>query len=149
MADLTAFDPNSAGNPNNNIFGLPFSEEEARLVILPIPWEVTVSYKAGTARVTERICQASLQVDLFDDDNPEAWKQVIFLLDPDKNILMKSDYLRKEAELYINYITEGEQLSNSLVCSYTQLFKNSLPSLISRSTFCMNLLSHSSSPSVM
>ena len=50
MTDLSLFDPNSAGNPNNNIFGLPFSEEDARLVILPIPWEVTVSYNAGTAR---------------------------------------------------------------------------------------------------
>jgi hypothetical protein len=42
MTDLSGFDPNSAGNPNNNIFGLPFSEDDARLVILPIPWEVTV-----------------------------------------------------------------------------------------------------------
>ena len=44
MTDLSKFDPNSVGNPNNNIFGLPFAEEEARLVILPVPWEVTVSY---------------------------------------------------------------------------------------------------------
>jgi agmatinase len=35
MTDLSLFDPNDAGNPNNNIFGLPFSEEEARVVILP------------------------------------------------------------------------------------------------------------------
>ena len=32
MVDLTNFDPNGAGNPNNNVFGLPFSEEEAKLV---------------------------------------------------------------------------------------------------------------------
>jgi agmatinase len=113
MADLTHFDADSVGNPNNGIFGLPFEEEDSKLIILSVPWEVTVSYKAGTARVTERICQASLQVDLFDDDNPEGWKQGIFLRDPDKNILMKSDYLRKEAELYINYITEGEQLCDN------------------------------------
>lgn len=113
MADLTNFDTDSVANPNNGIFGLPFQEEDSKLVILSVPWEVTVSYKAGTARVTERICHASLQVDLFDDDNPEGWKQGIFLRDPDKNVLMKSDYLRKEAELYINYITEGEQLCDN------------------------------------
>ena len=50
MTDLTSFDPNSAGNPNNNIYGLPFTEEDARLVILPVPWEVTVSFGSGTAR---------------------------------------------------------------------------------------------------
>jgi agmatinase len=31
----------------------------------------------------------------------------------DKNILIKSDYLRKEAELYINYISEGEIVADS------------------------------------
>ena len=50
MTDLSNFDANSAGNPNNNIFGLPFTEDEAALVLLPVPWEVTVSYVAGTAR---------------------------------------------------------------------------------------------------
>ena len=113
MVDLTDFDVDSASNPNNGIFGLPFTEEDSKLVILSVPWEVTVSYKAGTARVSERICHASLQVDLFDADNPGGWKQGIFLRDADKNVMMKSDYLRKEAELYINFITEGEDLSDS------------------------------------
>lgn len=109
MADLTDFDPNSVGNPKNGIFGLPFSEEDAKLVLLPVPWEVTVSYKPGTARASEHICKASLQVDLIDDDIPEGWKQGIFLKEMDKNILAKSDYLRKEAELYINYLTECDK----------------------------------------
>jgi agmatinase len=113
MMDLTHFDTDSVANPNNGIFGLPFAEKDSSLIILPVPWEVTVSYKAGTARVAERICHASMQVDLFDDDYPEGWKQGIFLRESDKNILMKSDYLRKEAELYINYITEGEQLCDN------------------------------------
>ena len=72
MTDLSHFDPNAASNPNNNIFGLPFTEEDARLVILPVPWEVTVSYNAGTARATEHVCKASLQVDLFDADAHDA-----------------------------------------------------------------------------
>ena len=113
MADLTNFDPNSVGNSNNGIFGLPFTEEDSRLVLLPVPWEVSVSYKAGTARATEHICKASLQVDLIDDDVTDGWKQGIFMRELDKNILIKSDYLRKEAELYINYISQGEIVSDS------------------------------------
>ena len=113
MADLSDFDPNSVGNPNNGIFGLPFTEVDARLVILPVPWEVSVSYKAGTARAAEHICKASLQVDLIDNDIEDGWKQGIFMRDIDKNILLKSDYLRKEAELYIKYITEGEVVEES------------------------------------
>ncbi|HEX8314987.1 MAG TPA: agmatinase family protein [Flavisolibacter sp.] len=113
MVDLSEFDPNSAGNPNNNIFGLPFSQEDARLVILPIPWEVTVSFGSGTARSAEQIMSASLQVDLFDPSYPESWKQGFYMKEPDKKILLKSDYLRKEAELYIDYISKGDIVENN------------------------------------
>ena len=117
MTDLSLFDPNTVGNPNNNIFGLPFMEEDAKLIILPVPWEVTVSYNAGTARSPEHIFKASLQVDLFDPEIQDAWKQGYFMRPVDKKVLMKSDYLRKEAELYINYIAEGENvLDNKFMC---------------------------------
>jgi agmatinase len=117
MTDLTTFDPDGAGNPNNNIFGLPFTEDEARLVILPIPWEVTVSFGSGTARAAEQIMKASLQVDLFDPDVPEGWKQGFYMRETDRKILMKSDYLRKEAELYIDYISNGDIVSqNQFMC---------------------------------
>ena len=99
MFDLSTHDPNSVSNPNNNIFGLPTSEADARLVIVPVPWEVTVSYGAGTARAPESILKASLQIDLFDPEMPDAWKQGFYMRDSDRKILMKSDYLRKEAEL--------------------------------------------------
>jgi len=117
MTDLSHFDPNGASNPKNNIFGLPFSEEDARLVILPIPWEVTVSYGAGTARAAEHVFAASMQVDLFDSETNDAWKNGFFMRQPDKKVLMKSDYLRKEAELYIDYTSKGEVLEkNSFMC---------------------------------
>ncbi|MFN8251304.1 MAG: agmatinase family protein [Ferruginibacter sp.] len=117
MTDLSTFDPNGIGNPNNNIFGLPFSKEDARVIILPVPWEVTVSYGAGTARAPEHIFNASLQVDLFDLDFKDAWKRGFHMLPCDKKVQLKSDYLRKEAELYLNYISQGEAVSeNKFMC---------------------------------
>lgn len=117
MADLSLFDPNAAGNPNNNIFGLPFNEQDARLVLLPVPWEVTVSYKAGTARAPEHLFKASLQIDLHDSVYPDAWRSGYYMRPAEKKILLKSDYLRKEAELYINYISQGEKIdSNKFMC---------------------------------
>jgi agmatinase len=110
MFDLSNYDPNSVSNPNNNIFGLPTTEETARLIILPVPWEVTVSYGSGTSRAPEAILKSSLQVDLFDADTPDGWKQGFFMRQPDRKVLMKSDYLRKEAELYIDYISKGEDI---------------------------------------
>ena len=57
MVDLANYDPDHVGNPDNNIFGLPTNEDDARLIIVPVPWEVTVSYLAGTARAPEAICK--------------------------------------------------------------------------------------------
>ena len=113
MTDLSKFDSDAVGNPNNNIFGLPFTEDEARLIIVTVPWEVTVSYMAGTARSAEHVFKASLQVDLFDTDFPEAWRQGFYLQPANKKILLKSDYLRKEAELYIDFISKGESIKDN------------------------------------
>ncbi len=113
MTDLSKHDPNRVGNPNNNIFGLPTNEEHSKLIIIPVPWEVTVSYGSGTARAPEAILKASLQVDLFDPDIPDAWKQGFYMRPVDKKILLKSDYLRKEAELYIDYISKGDDVADN------------------------------------
>jgi agmatinase len=117
MTDFSNYDPNRVGNPNNNIFGLPTNEDDARLIIQPVPWEVTVSYGAGTARSPDAIFRASIQVDLFDPEFPDQWKQGFYMRSPDKKLLMKSDYLRKEAELYIDYISKGEDINaNQFMC---------------------------------
>ncbi|MBS1632482.1 MAG: agmatinase family protein, partial [Bacteroidetes bacterium] len=109
MTDLSNFDPNHVGNPENNIFGLPTTEDSARVIIVPVPWEVTVSYSAGTARAADAIFKASFQVDLYDPEIPDGWKQGFYMRPVDKKILMKSDYLRKEAELFIDYISKGDK----------------------------------------
>ncbi len=107
MSGLSNFDPNSVGLTANNIFGLPFSEDEAALVLLPVPWEVTVSYRAGTARGPESIFNAAMQVDLFDPDVIDGWKKGFYMMPVDKNIRMKSDYLRQCAELIISHMADG------------------------------------------
>lgn len=137
MADpkLTYFDPNSPGLKSNNIFGLPFTEDQAEVVLLPVPWEVTVSYRQGTARAPEYIFDASMQVDLYDPDVTDGWKKGFYMLPVDKNIRKKSDYLRQCAELIISHLIDGgkvednEQLTHKLeevnhggamLCSWVQ-----------------------------
>jgi agmatinase len=115
MADiLKDFDPNSVGIKSNNIFGLPFGEENARVVLLPVPWEVTVSYRPGTARGPEHIYDASKQVDLYDPDVPEGWRQGFYMLPIDRNIRKKSDYLRQCAELIISHLSEGGKVEENV-----------------------------------
>jgi agmatinase len=105
---ISNFDPSGMGSANGNIYGLPFGTDNARLVILPVPWEVTVSYKSGTARAPEAIFEASLQVDLYDPFVNDAWKLGIAMEDVNLDILEKNKMYRQQAEHYI------EQLSQEL-----------------------------------
>lgn len=110
---LENFDPNSPGLVSNNIFGLPFNEDQSELIIIPAPWEVTVSYRPGTSRGPEQVFDASMQIDLYDPEFPDVWKKGFYMLPYDKNIRNKSDYLRSCAELIIGCLSEGSPLNCS------------------------------------
>ena len=72
---IRQFDPNGVGLKNGHFIGLPFTEEEAQIVLLSVPWDVTVSYSDGTSRGPENILQASTQLDLYDPEAPDAWTE--------------------------------------------------------------------------
>ncbi|MFY0483790.1 agmatinase family protein [Flavobacterium sp. PLA-1-15] len=73
------FDPSQPGLADESIFGLPFTAEESDIVIVPVPWEVTVSYGAGASEGPDAILDASFQVDLHHQEFPELWKLGIYL----------------------------------------------------------------------
>ncbi|MBZ0171773.1 MAG: arginase family protein, partial [Phycisphaerales bacterium] len=60
------FDPNAAATDPHAVFGLPYSREDASVVLIGIPYDATSSYGVGSARAPEAIREASIQVDLFD-----------------------------------------------------------------------------------
>lgn len=105
---IDSFNPNDIGAADNNIFGLPFTPEDASLVIIPVPWEVTVSYSAGTAKGPEAVYEASYQVDLFDPFVKDAWKLGVAMLPVNKKISQTSNKLRKKAEQYIDLYSAGK-----------------------------------------
>ncbi|EKB47998.1 agmatinase family protein [Cecembia lonarensis] len=103
---IERFDPNGVSS-NEGIFGLPFDEETADLVIIPVPWEVTVSYSPGTADGPEAVLQASYQVDLYQDDIHDAWKMGIHLLPiPEEMATLSSNY-RILARNYLAWLEAG------------------------------------------
>lgn len=90
---LAAFDVNGPGLPDT-LFGLPFTPETARLVILPVPWEATVSYRTGTAKGPEAILVASRQLDFFMREIPDAWKLGVSMAEIPQALRESSDTLR-------------------------------------------------------
>jgi agmatinase len=71
---VATFDPNTNGHYHQGIFGLPFDIEEAQIVILPVPWDATVSYGEGAAEGPYTIWKASQQLDLYDELRPGYWR---------------------------------------------------------------------------
>ncbi len=106
------FDPDGVAAAGS-LFGLPFTPENASLVLIPVPWEVTVSYAAGTSRGPEAILKASTQVDLFQKDIPGAWKYGIAMLELPRSIRKLSEVLRVEAGTYIEELELGMMQEDS------------------------------------
>jgi len=104
---INAFNPNDLGREDSNLFGLPFTVSEARVVVLPVPWEVTVSYGGGTINGPKAIFQASKQVDLFDPLFPNAWKLGVAMDQLPAALIKKSKTLRKLSEAYIAKLEQG------------------------------------------
>ncbi len=101
------FDPNSAASAGGNIFGLPFTTEEAAIVLIPVPWDVTVSYSDGTSKGPQAIFDASVQVDLFDPMVSASWKIGVAMEEISKNVLSWNTRLRKKASAYIRNLEKG------------------------------------------
>lgn len=101
------FDPDGVGVDNGTYFGLPFQVETAALVLISAPWDVTVSYGAGTAYAPDAIIEASTQLDFHDPLAPGAWRRGIATADVDYSLQDESQRLRADAEKVIAHLEGG------------------------------------------
>jgi len=98
---ISNFDPNDSGSLYHGIFGLPFNVEESKVVLVPVPWEATVSYGEGTALGPKAMLDASQQIDLYDLINPNGWKEGIAMQDIPSSILYQSKQVREKTLKYL------------------------------------------------
>ena len=104
---INTFDPNGLGI-KGNLFGLPFTPETSDLIIVPIPWEVTVSYHDGTALGPKAILEASTQVDLCFKGIQDAWKLGVTMLPFQEDLYQENKNLRS---LSLRHISSLETTS--------------------------------------
>lgn len=98
-------DPNGPPHPDSGYFGL--DDVSGRIVILPVPFEATVSYGEGTADGPEAMRRASHQVDLCDADVGDLHKGGIVT---DRSLLPArawSDAVRPRARRVIESQAQG------------------------------------------
>jgi agmatinase len=109
---IANFDPSQPGLADATIFGLPFSAEQSEIIIIPVPWEVTVSYGAGASDGPDAVLEASFQVDLNHQDFPELWKLGIYLDDAPSHWKQNSDKYKALAQPIIELLESGEAVDN-------------------------------------
>jgi agmatinase len=93
----------------DGIFGLPHTEEEARVVLVPVPFDATTSYRKGAAEGPQTVLEASWQVDLWDGETGDPWRQGIAMLDEPEAIVRLNETARALASPIQNQ--EDEALS--------------------------------------
>lgn len=103
---MTSFNPNAAASKDSGLFGLPYSVAEAKLVLVPVPWEATTSYGGGTSQGPEAILQASKQVDLFDLELGNFYEAGIAMLDISDELKQWNETGRQQALIVIDSMSE-------------------------------------------
>ncbi|MFP4288780.1 MAG: agmatinase family protein [Bacteroidales bacterium] len=111
------FNPDGVGNTSANIFGLPFSVEESEVVVIPVPWDVTVSSGEGTSAGPMNVFKQSFQIDLFDERVTDPWKCGIAMETFPEELLKLNNKLREQSRKYIDFLEKngGKTGNNQLM----------------------------------
>ncbi len=95
-----------AHNPTK-LFGLSSTVRNASMVILPVPWEVTVSSRSNTAMAPERILKASYELGLVGPGCAALNEVGVAMLPMPHDWLALSDMLRHDTVGYIQELENG------------------------------------------
>lgn len=141
--DNTNFDPNGVGIANGNIFGFPVNEADAKLVIIPVPWDATASYGKGTSNGPKAILDASTQLDFYHPQLPEAWKTQVFMTPISEEMKQINDDLCVQGAEYISFLEEGGSLEENphfqeIVTTINQTSVSLMENLEERATKLLN-----------
>jgi agmatinase len=105
-------DPNAAALEGSGIFGLPYTMKQSRVVLLPVPVEITTSYRAGTASGPKAILEASKQVDLYDFSAGRVYEAGIYWM-PESPTIRRLN--RQGRKLALRIIKRGGKIDSSSV----------------------------------
>ncbi|NET10529.1 MAG: agmatinase family protein [Merismopedia sp. SIO2A8] len=109
------FNPNGITIPNGSFFGFPYSVAEADVVLLPVPWDVTTSYREGSADGPQGILEASVQLDWYDFDRPQAWQTRCGTIPINAQIQEKNRAMRAIAKAVIAHLEAGGQIDDRAI----------------------------------
>jgi agmatinase len=102
-----SYNPDAPGQDNGSLFGIPPGAGKPSVTVIPVPWEVTVSYNSGTAAAPEAVLKASPQLDLYDKSLDDVWMYAPAMLTADEELEDLNEKLRPLAADYIDWLETG------------------------------------------
>ncbi|PYQ61995.1 MAG: agmatinase [Acidobacteria bacterium] len=114
------FDPDAAAPKKSGIYGLPYTPDEAKVVIIPVPFEATTSYGGGTSRGPAAVLEASKQVDLFDHETGRPYEAGIAMLDIPRKITGWNSKAKKLGRKNVRAVNKISESVNEWVCDKTR-----------------------------
>ncbi len=123
------FDPDAAAGKNSGIYGLPFAPQEARVIIIPVPYEATTSYGGGTSSGPAAVLAASKQVDLFDHETGRPYEAGIAMLGIPRQIVSWNAKAKKLGRKHVSAVNKISDAVNDWVYDQTKtlLRQNKMP----------------------
>ncbi len=103
---MNSFDPNAAGLRNGQFGGLPTTADEAEVILVPVPWDVTVSSDEGTSKGPAAILEESPQLEFLNPVTGQVWISLAMLPLPTE-LEATGRELRSEAREYMNWVEAG------------------------------------------
>lgn len=107
---MSDFNPHDIGVKNGNIFGFPVSLEESNIAIIPIPWDLTASYRKGTSRAPQMILDASTQLDFYHPYCKEAHEIKVHMTDVSEDMQRINEEMNPASIEYMAFLEEGGEL---------------------------------------
>ncbi|RYZ81421.1 MAG: arginase, partial [Proteobacteria bacterium] len=100
------FDATTTISAEFGIFGIPLNEQESRVTLIPVPWEVTTSYGSGASDGPRIVRSASEQIDLFDLETGKVYEQGYFMRAFPDDLKKTNDIYKDKAQELIGLKTE-------------------------------------------
>ena len=98
------------GNPpaaDAGFLGAQLDPAEAKLLLIPVPWEATTSYGGGTSQAPQAIISASHQLDLEDGAFGQPYKAGITFIEHSEEIAALNHTTREAALRVIEALEQG------------------------------------------
>lgn len=101
----------------SSLFGWPALRQKSSVILVGVPWEVTVSYREGASLAPQSLLKSSSQIDLYDFELKDTYRSGFFLEPISEEIKEKNRLARHQAR---KVIQEWEKSEGSLCSQKTK-----------------------------